>query len=299
MKQTVGILGTGDMGSAVAGCLIGKGFEVVSCLEGRSERSRRLAADAGISNATSLAGMVSRIDVLLSILPPSSAPEFAREICPLIDQSGRDILFADCNAVSPATVSDMAGTAAAHKVRFQDIGIVGAAPHPGRLPVRFYTSGPWIAEIQDLGTGLIDVKPLGEQIGRASALKMVYASLTKGTNALRVAALLAAEQLGVGEEARAEWAYSLPDVYKAMQGRVPDLAADAGRWTGEMREIAATFESAGVTPFFHEGAEWVYALLAATELADESRDEARGSGRSMEETLRIFAAGLSKDECST
>ena len=41
----------------------------------------------------------------------------------------------------------------------------------------------------------------------------------------------------------------------------PDVA-----WTGEMAEIAATYESVGLTPAFHEGAEWVYALLSKADV---------------------------------
>ena len=292
MSITVAIVGSGDMGSAIARCLAGEKVAVTTCLAGRSERSRNLADAAGMRDVASLEALAGGADMLLSIVPPSRAPDFAQSACAAITRAGRDVLLVDCNAVSPATLSHIAATAAAHGIRFQDAGIVGQPPRPGRAAVRIYTSGPFNEEMAALAGEHIDIRPLTGDPGRASAIKMAYASLTKGTNALRVAALLAGERLGVGAALRAELEQNLPEVYAAIERRVPDLAADAARWTGEMREIAATYESAGLPPSFHKGAEAIYALLAETPLAAESRDEARQSGRSLEETLEIFLRAL-------
>lgn len=290
--ECVAILGSGDMGSAVAASLIANGKRVVTCLDGRSERSRALAARAGMEDAGSAAAMLASADLLLSIVPPASAAGFAAQVCPLVAASGRDILFVDANAIAPQTVAGIAAIAAGNGVRFQDVGIVGAAPRPGRMPVRFYTSGPCNDEMQDLATDLVEIWPLGSVTGTASAMKMVYASLTKGTHALRAAALLAARKLGVDDAIHAEWQRSLPDVYKAMEGRMPILACDSGRWAGEMREIAETYESVGLPRGFHEGAQAMYELLAQTGLAAESRDEAREKARSIESVVDELAAVL-------
>ena len=160
--------------------------------------------------------LVADADVLLSILPPAAAIGFAEQVCPLIKASGNDLLFVDCNAVSPASLERIANIAARNGVRFQDVGIVGAAPRPGRIPVRFYTSGQHLESMRKLRTDLIDIKPLGDEAGRASALKMVFASLTKGTHALQTAAMMAGEALGVGAEIREEWRNNLPQAYQAM-----------------------------------------------------------------------------------
>ena len=285
--MNVAIIGCGDMGSAVAKSLKSQGVNTVTCLAGRSQRSHDLAHSVGMTVVTDLGSLVEHAEMVLSIMPPSAALQFAREICPIIAASGRKVLFVDCNAVSPMTVNEIAGIANEHAVRFQDVGIIGPAPRPDRSSVRFYTSGKWTNEIRKIATDLIDVRSLGEDIGRASAIKMVYASLTKGTHALRAAALMAGDELGVGAEIRTEWQQSLPDVYRAMESRIPILAADAERWTGEMREIAKTYASAGITPDFHAGAEWIYDVLSRSPLAHESRAEAAEKDRSIEETLAI------------
>lgn len=288
--KSVAILGTGDMGSAIAKSLINNGLLVLTCLDGRSGHSRRLASGAGMQALDRLSDVVSQADVFLSVLPPASALQFAGEVCPLIQKHSPDTLFVDCNAVSPQTLQKIASIAARHQVRFQDAGIVGAAPQADRIPVRVYTSGRHGNEMSQLNTEHIDIKDLGDEAGRASAIKMVYASLTKATNALRAAAAIAGERLGVAEEIHAEWQHSLPAVYEAMDKRLPLLSADAGRWAGEMREIAQTYEAIGLTPLFHEGSEWLFRFLASTELGEETKHEAREKDRSMRQVLDIIAA---------
>ena len=285
MTTTIGILGTGDMGSAVARCLTGEGLAVITALEGRSSRSKSLAGDAGMLDKGSLNELVEGADVMLSIMPPSEATGFAERLCPLIETSGRDVLFVDCNAISPGSLAGIASIAESHGVRFHDVGIVGAAPRPDRSPVRFYSSGAYTDQVEALAGPLIDVRTIGDEPGKASALKMIYASMTKGTNALRAAALIAGESLGVGEQIRAEWQESQPDAWRVMENRLAYFPSVAGRWTGEMREIADTYRSAGLTPRFHEGAEWVYELLAEADIAaDQDIDAA----------LSAFMAALEK-----
>ena len=71
-------------------------------------------------------------------------------------------------------------------------------------------------------------------------------------------------------------------------GVIPVLPADAGRWTGEMREIARTFRDAGLPGGFHEAAEAIFELMDATPYASETR-ETLDRSRTLEETIRTFA----------
>jgi 3-hydroxyisobutyrate dehydrogenase-like beta-hydroxyacid dehydrogenase len=135
----------------------------------------------------------------------------------------------------------------------------------------------------------IAVKPMGPELGRASAMKMAYAGINKGALGLYAAALIAAERLGLTAELLAELAASQKAIHDRMQAAVPWLATDAERWIAEMEEIAATFASVGVTPRFHEGAAELYRLLAASPLSAETRESADRS-RSLEAALAIFAA---------
>ena len=92
----------------------------------------------------------------------------------------------------------------------------------------------------------------------ASALKMVYAAWTKGSAALLVAVEQAAAALDVAAVLHEEWALSQPDLERrSAAGR--DAAEEKGwRWTGEMREIAATMRAAGVPSGFHDAAAEIF-----------------------------------------
>ena len=59
---------------------------------------------------------------------------------------------------------------------------------------------------------LYKFKDLGKEIGRASGMKMIYASATKGTFALHAAVLTAAHKLGLSSEYFDELKYSKPDI---------------------------------------------------------------------------------------
>ena len=74
--KTVAILSPGDMGHDVGRALGKHGLEVITCLQGRSDRTRGLSRQAGIRDAGSLEETVSAADLILSILVPgpSSGP---------------------------------------------------------------------------------------------------------------------------------------------------------------------------------------------------------------------------------
>ena len=290
--ETIAILSPGDMGHAVGRVLGEAGRRVITCLAGRSARSRKLATAGGIEDLGSLDRLVGSADLVLSILPPAAALDAAGEVAAAMGRTGARPAYADCNAVSPETARRIGQVIGAAGAPFIDGGIIGPAPGRGADP-RFYVSGADLRPIEALDGHGIAVKPIGAEVGRASALKMCYAGLTKGTFTLYTAVLLAAESLGLSAELRDELAFSQADAYARMQAIVPRLPADSARWIGEMEEIAATFAGAGVTPAFHQGAAAIFQLLAKTPFAAETR-ETMDTSRGLEDSVRAFAGHLAK-----
>jgi ketol-acid reductoisomerase len=72
--ETVGILSPGDMGHSIGQVLHDNGLRVLTCLQGRSERSRHLAAQSGFEEVGSLNDLVQQVDMLFCVLVPASAP---------------------------------------------------------------------------------------------------------------------------------------------------------------------------------------------------------------------------------
>ena len=289
---TVAILSPGDMGHAVGRALREHGLNVMTCLEGRSERTRSLARKAGIRGVATLEELVSQVDLVLSILVPAEASAVAHQVAEALRAAGTDTYFADCNAVSPQTTGTMDALITGAGGRFIDGSIIGGPPRTdGRSAPRFYVSGPHASIMSDLHGLGIDVRQMGDSIGRASGIKMCYAALSKGTAALEIAVLAAAEAMGLSGELRSELMSSQPQAYQRMERNVPGLPVKAARWIGEMEEIATTFDHAGVTPRLHQGAADMFRLLAETPFADET-PETLDASRTLEQTVAVIARSL-------
>lgn len=291
--MTIAVVGTGDMGSAVGGALVRSGYRVVTAGQARGAASRALAAKAGIEDLGSLAAVVRSAALVLSIVPPAAARSFAAETALAIRETGALPAFADCNAVAPATVREVEAIIAPTGAPFVDAGIVGRGPGPHGERTRFYVSGAARGAVLELAVPELEIVDLGAEVGTASALKMAYSSLNKGTDALLTAVLLAADRLGVRQALMRELAGSQAEALARMRARVPFLGATAARFAPEMAEIAATYESVGVTPEFHRGAEWLYALLATTPFAAETR-ATQPRERSLDAALAVYVAALDR-----
>jgi 3-hydroxyisobutyrate dehydrogenase-like beta-hydroxyacid dehydrogenase len=261
--KTVGILSPGEMGAGVGAALGATGLTVLTCLAGRSPASSERARVAGIENVPDLATLVERCDVVLSILVPARASEVAAEVGDAARAAGASTVLADCNAIAPQTVLAMEADLEGSGVTLVDGGIVGGPPKDGQGP-RVYVSGSATHLLSELDGRGIDVVDVGPEIGKASAVKMCYAAMTKGTTALRTALLVAARRLNVYDELIAEMEHSQAAALGGATQAMRRLPTVAYRWIGEMEEIASTFDHVGVTPDFHTGAAEVYRDVDAT-----------------------------------
>ena len=90
-------------------------------------------------------------------------------------------------------------------------------------------------------------------------MKMVSPAYTKGTTALLAAILGVAEKEGVRNILESQWGQAFTE---QTHQRITGNAAKAWRFEGEMREIAATFENAGLPGGFHSAAAEVFEKLS-------------------------------------
>ncbi len=262
LPPTVAILAPGNMGAAVGARLVEKGARVVTPLDGRSAASRARAADAGMAAASD--AEIAQADFVLSIVPPGEALPFAERLAPALSAANGKPLYVDCNAVSPQTVVRIAAVVEATGCAFADAGIIGAPPKQGQKDPRFYVSGAAAPRVAALGDYGLLVKVMDGAAGEASALKMCYASLTKGFTALGAASALAAERSGVAAALRAELSASQPQMLAFLDRNMPAMFSKAYRWVAEMEEIAAYF-GADAERAMLDGAARLYEQLAADE----------------------------------
>jgi hypothetical protein len=249
----VGVLHPGAMGSAVGAAL--RGHEVLWASEGRSPATAARAEGAGMRDVGTVAAVLDRAEVVLSICPPHAALETA-ELA-----AGFAGVYVDANAVSPDTAR---AVQAAVGGRFVDGGIIGPPPAQDGT-TRLYLSGGEAAEVAGLFEGgPLEAIVLDGGVGAASALKMAYAAWTKGTAALLVAIRATARANDVDDDLFAEWARSQPRLAERYERAVESSGDKGWRWVAEMREIAQTFAAAGQPDGFHLAAAEVFEAATAS-----------------------------------
>jgi len=255
---TIGLLNPGEMGSMVGAAVRSGGARVLWAGEGRSGATRKRASDARLEDAGSVASVVAASDVILSVCPPHAAVDVATQVAAL--RFGG--MFVDGNAVSPATAREIGGIVEKGGATFVDGGIIGPPPEkPGTT--RFYVSGAGAERISRLLTaGALEAPVVPGGPGAASALKMAYASWTKGSSALLLAVCALASAEGVEDSLLREWQISQRDLPARSEGSAKSNAKKAWRFVGEMEEIAATYSAAGLPDGFHQGAAEVYRRMA-------------------------------------
>ncbi|HEY3917497.1 MAG TPA: DUF1932 domain-containing protein [Stellaceae bacterium] len=239
MALAIVVVAQGEMGAGVGQRLHARGAAVRTSLKGRSEASRIRAREAGMVAVDDDLALVTGADFVLSIVPPGEAKAFAERMAPTLARLDKKPIFADCNALAPATVREVAAAIAPSGCAFADMGILGAPPSPsGAGGPRLYASGPGARASLALKDYGLDIRVVEGGVGEASAVKMGYACLTKGTQAIGAAMMLGAMRNNVAPTVRAALGDSLPEVLGYTSKQMPRMFPKAYRWVAEMEEMA-------------------------------------------------------------
>ncbi len=237
MTLTVAIIAPGNMGAGIGQRLAENGVTVLTSLAGRSAASAARARAATMRAVDD--AQLMEADFLLSIVPPGEALALARRLAPDLTAANRKPVYVECNAVSPATQSEIAATIAATAAPFVGAGIIGPPPKPGSSNTKIYAAGPEAGRLATLNDHGLIVRVLAGPPTAASALKMSYAGITKGFTALGAAMMLAATRGGSAEALKAELAESQPALAGWLARQMPGMYSKAYRWVAELDEIAA------------------------------------------------------------
>lgn len=264
-RPTIGLVGAGEMGSAVGAAYAAGGARVVTSLAGRSDRTRRFVVTAGLEVLSNLDAVVRAADVMLSIVPPEHALRVASDLAAAARRTGATPLVGDLNAISPQTVHALAELLAGDGLELVDGSISGGPPRP-EGSTRLYLAGPRARELAVLPAAGLDARIAGEEVGAASAVKMCTASVYKGTVGLLAHALATAHANGVLEQVLDDLRGSDPKLVEQAPASIARAGAKSRRYVAEMREIAATQAAAGLPSALFEGFAATYGFLAETPL---------------------------------
>ncbi|MFJ5787889.1 NAD(P)-dependent oxidoreductase [Streptomyces hydrogenans] len=243
-QPTVGILHPGSMGAAVAACAATNAAAVLWCETGRSPASAGRAAQFGLTPVATLSDLLDRSDIVISLCPPAAAEDLARDVAAHRFTG----VYVEANAINPDRVQRIVELLEPGAT-VVDGGVVGSPPVGGKTPT-LYLSGPASAtkhtEALFAGTA-VRTTMLGTEVGKASALKLAYASFQKTSRVLVALAVGMARDHGVDQEL-IEIASQRTDSYLSEPQYVAKTAARAWRWGPELEEAADALEAAGLPP---------------------------------------------------
>lgn len=260
MTPVVAVIAPGMMGAAVGKRLVDNGLKVLTSLTGRSAETATRAKAAGMAAAGD--EEIAASDFILSILPPGDAVALAERFQPALKASNAKPVYVDCNAINPKTVDRVAAVIAPTDCPFVDSGIIGSPPKPGDAGPRFYASGPAAPRFATLRQYGLDVRVLDGAMSAASALKMSYAGITKGTQAIGAAMMLAATRAGSADALFAELSSSQKEMFAWFKRGLALMPPKAYRWVAEMHEIAGFVGEDPTARELYEGAAHFYERIA-------------------------------------
>lgn len=280
------------MGSAIARQLQTLGLQTVSALDGRSARTRALAAEAGIADAGNLERL-SECGVILSVMNPGSALQFARELAAAVQRTGHQPLVVECNAISPDTMHAVRALIEAAGATCADAAVMGPPP-TAHSPSRLFVSGEHAHQLKQLATPHFSVTVVSERIGDASAVKMLDAVMSKGVTALMFQMLIAAQRLGVAQPLYEQCEGPRKYFHDWIVRTLPIMPPKSYRWVPEVEEIARTLESAGLSGDMMRASAKVYAAVAQTPLGQETSEQREQLNRSGDDVAHLLAQTLRK-----
>jgi L-threonate 2-dehydrogenase len=272
MTPVVAVIAPGAMGAAVGQRLVDNGLKVLTSLKGRSADTQARAKAAGMTGASD--EEIAASDFILSILPPGDALSLAQRFAPALAASNAKPVYVDCNAINPKTVERVAAAIAPTGCPFGDCGIIGSPPKPGDAGPRLYASGVGAQRFATLRDYGLDIRVLGGGMSAASALKMSYAGITKGTQALAAAMILTAMRAGTADDLFAELQSSQKEMLASFKRSLSIMPPKAYRWIAEMHEIAGFFGEDPAAHELYEGAAHFYEAIAADFESDKTKTAA-------------------------
>jgi 3-hydroxyisobutyrate dehydrogenase-like beta-hydroxyacid dehydrogenase len=254
--DSVGLVHPGAMGAAIGAQLVSAGVRTLWAADGRGAATRRRAEEAGLTACSDLAELAA-CPVVISICPPAAALDVAAAIA----ETTFGGIYLDANAISPRHALDIERLFGERGgVTVVDGGVVGPPPRkPGTT--RLYLSGPDApaARLGELFTGTA-LRPivLDGPVGRASALKLSFATYNKISSALAAQAYAFADHHGVYGELRELAQEALPGTPLGNPDGLVSAGQRAWRWEGEMAEIGAACTDASLPDALLRAAEALF-----------------------------------------
>ncbi|KJZ21283.1 3-hydroxyisobutyrate dehydrogenase [Loktanella sp. S4079] len=199
----------------------------------------------GVAGQDDIIAALRGADAVFSLVTADQAEVAARAAVSAI---GNGTLWLDCNSCSPETKRRAAQHITKAGGRYVDVAVM-APVHPKQHKVPLLLSGACAQDAAHLLAGLeMNGTVVGDQIGDASAIKMLRSIMIKGMEALSAECLLAARKAGVEVQVIASLNASNPQINWEAQGayNLERMLSHGTRRAAEMREVCATLSELGL-----------------------------------------------------
>ncbi|WP_295638790.1 DUF1932 domain-containing protein [Novosphingobium sp.] len=274
MDFKIALIGFGEAGSTFAAAADwggqARGWDILP------QRCAAMAV-AGVTMAGDAAGALAGADLVLSLVTADAALSAAQDYGSLLKTGA---VWCDMNSVAPETKRAASQAIEAAGGRYVDVAVL-APVHPARLKVPLLIAGPASDQGEALlrAAGFTDTRVVGNEVGRASAIKMIRSVMVKGIEALTAEMMLAARAAGVEDEVLASLDAS--EKARSWQNRadynLERMVTHGVRRAAEMEESAKTLAALGVDPVMTRGTVARQAAMAGQRqhLAPQPRQETR------------------------
>jgi 3-hydroxyisobutyrate dehydrogenase-like beta-hydroxyacid dehydrogenase len=252
IMNRAGILYTGEMGTALSRNLLHSGFKVLSCVSGRSDRTRMNAENNGVTLKENIEEVIAESSLIFCLVPPNYAVDTAEMVSGAMRKTGKYPLYVDCNSVGPGTMRGIESVIKRCGGELLDGVFVGSASML-ESKTTLYLSGERTEELARLLEQALRVITLGKEVGEASAFKMCFAGFNKGLVALFLEIMAVADRIG----RREILLHSLEDFYsgtvETVRRLLPTYPIHCERRIQEMEELVSFLRELGQVPAMSSG----------------------------------------------
>jgi len=252
----LGFIGFGEAGFELARGLHSEGISpLYACDKTTLDPDRALflrnrAREAGVHYLESIGEVVKKAEIVFSVVTPDASLSAAQETAPHL-RPGQTYL--DLTSSFPEDMKAASALVEPTGARFVDGAIMGALPISGHK-VLIFAAGSHAKEIARLlNQRGMNLQPVGQEPGRASAIKLILSVSSKGLEALLVETLLAAHHYGVEEQVLSAFQqFFAKGVEAAIDRFVGSDAVHSGRRVKEMESSVQLLKNLGVDPVMTE-----------------------------------------------
>jgi len=250
----IGLIGYGEVGKIFTAGLKGKpgvtgmsAWDIKFAAPAVRDVELAHAAEHGVTACDGMAALCNASDLVISAVTASNTLAVAREAAQHLKPG---TVFLDLCSASPGTKQQAAALVNGAGGQYVEAGVMTSVP-PYGIRVPLLLGGPQANALAPLLAGWgMDAKPVSDELGVASAIKLSRSVMIKGLEALVIESYATARAYGVEDHMLPTLAETFPSIDWAKQGAYffSRVVQHGKRRAEEMREAANTVEEAGFEP---------------------------------------------------